>query len=309
MAAIEAINLTKRYGEITAVDNLNLSIEEGEIFGFLGPNGSGKTTTILMFMGLTEPTSGEAKVFNLNPLKDALKVRRIVSYLPENIGFYEDLTAKQNLEYVAKLNGIPSNIYSKRIRELLEIVGLSQEMDRKVGEYSRGMKQRLGIAEVLLKDPKLIFLDEPTLGLDPEATELVLNLIEKINKEKGITIFLSSHLLHQVQRVCKRVGIFVKGKLLAEGTIDRLGKERLKEDFFTIEVKVLEKGEEALEIIKKIDEVKNVEMKDDLLIIKAESDIRPKIAKRLIEENFSILHLRLREYTLDEIYKQYFEVK
>ena len=227
---IETVDLTKRYGRQTAVDRLTLQVAEGEIFGFLGPNGAGKTTTILMLLGLSEPTAGTARVCGLDPTRDAVRVKRIVGYLPENVGFYEDMTGFDNLQYVARLNGLANTVARKRIDELLEVVGLAGEATKRVGAYSRGMRQRLGIAEVLLKDPHVVFLDEPTLGLDPDGTQRMLEMIQALSRQKGITVFFSSHLLDQVQRISDRVGIMLKGTLVAVGPIHELAQRSLGVD-------------------------------------------------------------------------------
>jgi len=224
---IETEELTKKYGHQIAVNRLNLKIYEGEIFGFLGPNGAGKTTTLLMFLGLTEPTSGKVRVIGYDPIREQLRIKEKVGYLPENVGFYEDMNARQNLQYVARLNRIPDDISSKRIDEWLKNVGLWNDAEKKVGNYSKGMRQRLGIAEVMIKEPKILFLDEPTIGLDPEGTNWMLDMIRTLSKEKKITIFLSSHLLDQVQRICDRVGIMIKGNLVAVGPIEELAKKKL----------------------------------------------------------------------------------
>ena len=224
---VETEDLTKRYGSKIAVNHLNLNIREGEVFGFLGPNGAGKTTTILMFLGLTEPTSGRAKVIGFDPTREPFKVKEQVGYLPENVGFYDDMDARQNLRFIARLNRIPDDLSEKRIDYWLEMVGLSKESSQKVGTYSKGMRQRLGIAEVMIKEPKLIFLDEPTIGLDPDGTNRMLDLIHSLSREKKITIFLSSHLLDQVQRICDRVGIMINGTLVALGPIEELAKKKL----------------------------------------------------------------------------------
>jgi ABC-2 type transport system ATP-binding protein len=227
---IEAEGLTKKYGHQVAVNDLNLQIREGEVFGFLGPNGAGKTTTLLMFLGLTEPTSGRVRVIGFDPTRDPFHVKEKAGYLPENVGFYEDMNARQNLQYIARLNRIPDKISAGRIDESLKVVDLLEEVGKKVGTYSKGMRQRLGIAEVLIKEPKLIFLDEPTIGLDPDGTNRMLDLIHSLSREKNITIFLSSHLLDQVQRICDRVGIMIKGDLVAMGPIEELAKKKLGVD-------------------------------------------------------------------------------
>jgi ABC-2 type transport system ATP-binding protein len=234
---IEAEGLTKKYGTQIAVNNLALQIREGEVFGFLGPNGAGKTTTLLMFLGLTEPTSGKVRIVGVDPTRDPLRVKEKVGYLPENVGFYEDMDARQNLRFVARLNRIPDRVSARKMDELLKQVGLFEEAQKKVGTYSKGMRQRLGIAEVLIKEPKLIFLDEPTIGLDPDGTNRMLDLIHSLSREKNITIFLSSHLLDQVQRICDRVGIMIKGNLVAIGPIQELAQKKLgiDKEHYTLE--------------------------------------------------------------------------
>ena len=224
---IEAEGLTKKYGTQIAVNNLALQIREGEVFGFLGPNGAGKTTTLLMFLGLTEPTSGKVRIVGVDPTREPLRVKEKVGYLPENVGFYDDMDARQNLRFIARLNRIPDGVSARKIDGLLQQVGLFEEAKKKVGTYSKGMRQRLGIAEVLIKEPRLIFLDEPTIGLDPDGTNRMLDLIHSLSREKNITIFLSSHLLDQVQRICDRVGIMIKGDLVAIGPIEELAKKKL----------------------------------------------------------------------------------
>ena len=224
---IETSHLTKRYGRQTAVDHLSFQVEEGEIFGFLGPNGAGKTTTLLMLLGLSRPTEGSAKVCGLDPLRDAREVKRFVGYLPENVGFYGDLDAVQSLRYIADLNGMQRGEAEGKIQEALKVVGLAGDAQKKVSAYSRGMNQRLGIAEVLIKDPKVLFLDEPTLGLDPDGALRLIDLIQSLNREKRITVLISSHNLYQVQKISHRVGIMINGEMVAEDSIETLAREKL----------------------------------------------------------------------------------
>jgi len=226
-AIIETEGLTKRYNGQAAVEDLTFQIREGEIFGFLGPNGAGKTTTLLMLLGLSQPSGGRAKVCGVDPLRKAKEVKRMVGYLPENVGFYGDMDALRSLEYVADLNGIESGAAKNRIHEVLETVGLQDSARKKVGAYSRGMRQRLGIAEVLIKNPKVLFLDEPTLGLDPDGAFKLIELVQSLNRERNLTVLLSSHHLHQVQKISHRVSIMIGGKMVAEGSIEALGKEKL----------------------------------------------------------------------------------
>ena len=223
-AIIETAELTKVYDGHTAVDHLSFSVQEGEIFGFLGPNGAGKTTTLLMLLGLTEPTSGQAHVAGLNPTRHPVQVKRLVGYLQENMGFYRDLNAWQTLRYIAELNGIDAKQAEARIAPALTTVGLLNEAEKRIQAYSRGMRQRLGLAEILLKEPQVAFLDEPTQGLDPDATNRIMDLIQQLCQEKRMTILLSSHLLYQVEKICHRVGIMIHGRMVAQGPMDALAK-------------------------------------------------------------------------------------
>jgi len=221
---IELSGLTKRYGSFTAVDHLDLSIRQGEIFGLLGPNGAGKSTTILMMLGLTEPSEGEVHVCGINSTTHPIEVKRKVGYLPEDVGFYEDLTGLENLIYTAQLNGIAGKEAVDKATLLLEKVGLAQEVKKKTGKYSRGMRQRLGLADVLIKNPEVIILDEPTSGIDPAGVQEFMELIHQLSRENGLTVLFSSHHLNQVQQVCDRVGIFGKGKLLTVIEVNELHK-------------------------------------------------------------------------------------
>ena len=207
-------DLTKKYSNYTAVDHICLNIHKGEIFGLLGPNGAGKSTTILMMLGLTEPTSGTVEICGINSTTHPIEVKRRIGYLPEDVGFYDDMTGPENLLYTARLNGIPDLEAKVRITELMKRVGLEEQMNKKTGKYSRGMRQRLGLADVLIKNPEIIILDEPTSGIDPAGVQEFIELIRMLSKEEGHTILFSSHHLDQVQKVCDRVGLFSKGKLL-----------------------------------------------------------------------------------------------
>jgi ABC-2 type transport system ATP-binding protein len=225
-AIIQTDELSKVYNGQVAVDRLTLRIPEGEVFGFLGPNGAGKTTTLLMLLGLTEPTGGTARVLGVDPTREPVRVKGLIGYLQENMGFYGDLNARQMLDFVAELNRLPRDVAEKRMDEALEKVGLIDESKKKISAYSRGMRQRLGIAELLIKDPKVVFLDEPTLGLDPDATNRIIELIEGLCREKKMTVLLSSHMLHLVQKICHRVGIMIKGRMVAQGPMEQLAKDK-----------------------------------------------------------------------------------
>ena len=303
---VEARGLRKAYGPVQAVDGLDLKVEEGEIYGLLGPNGSGKTTTILILLGLTEPSSGEVRVVGYNPTREPLKVKRQVGYLPENVGFYDDLTARENLRYIARLNGIPDRDSKKRIEEVLKQVGLAEVADRPVRTYSRGMRQRLGIADVLVKQPRLAILDEPTTGIDPEGASQILDMIVRMRDERGMTILLSSHLLHQVQRVCDRVGIMHRGKLVAEGTVDELGA-RTSGEGLEFEAQVRGGGPWLITALEALEGVRKVTAEGERLVIACDEDVRGAIARTILNKGAELLELRRRTFTLEEIYLRYFQ--
>ena len=305
-AVVQTKDLSKRYREKFAVNSLSLTIEEGEIFGFLGPNGAGKTTTILMLLGLTEPTSGQVSVCGFNPTRQSLDVKRRVGYLPESPGFYDDLSARENLLYMARLNRIPEEQARRKTTEVLEQVGLADDGRRLVKEFSRGMKQRLGIAEVLVKNPIAIILDEPTLGIDPDGAIRILEMIKSLNREHGLTVMLSSHQLQQVQEICSRVGIIVKGKLIVQGEMDALGKSILKgrQWNFLLEASgAIDGFERDLQNIAGIDEI---EKRPHGWFLRCTSDVRSEVVSAVARKGLQLLQLRSEDPTLEEIYLKYF---
>jgi len=304
---IETHSLTKRYGDITAVDDLTLTIGRGEVFGLLGPNGAGKTTTTLMLLGLTEPTSGRALIDGHDCTREPIKVKEFVGYLPDNVGFYTDMTGRENLRFTGRLNGLSGAEIEKRSAELLERVGMTYAADRKTGTYSKGMRQRLGIADALMKDPKVIIMDEPTNGIDPEGMRELLALIGELAKRDGKTILVSSHQLYQVQQICDRVGIFVKGHLIACGRIDELSKQLNEEGVFTTEFMAAPCDDGLKALIAGLPTVRSVETEHGLFVITSTSDVRTAASKAAIEKGYSIEHVRQRGGDLDEIYRRYFE--
>jgi ABC-2 type transport system ATP-binding protein len=317
---IEIFGLTKKYGSFTAVDNLNLTISKGEIFGLLGPNGAGKSTAILMLMGLTEPDSGTVKVCEIDPTRNPVEVKRKVGYLPEDIGFYDNLTGLENIIYTARLNGVTLGEAEERANKLLGRVGLSNELGKKTGKYSRGMRQRLGLADVLIKNPEIIILDEPTMGIDPTGVKEFLDLIVRLSREEGITVLFSSHHLHQVQKVCDRVGIFVGGKLLAEGNIHSLSKKLFKTSAYTIEAGVSpesfgkgstkNKSLTANKLKDKLLSLKGVvavNINNNLFQVECSADISSELARIIVNSGVDLNYLNKKEYGLDDIYYRYFE--
>jgi ABC-2 type transport system ATP-binding protein len=317
---IELDGLTKKYGSHTVVDNLSLTIGKGEIFGLLGPNGAGKSTTILMMMGLTDPDGGSVKVCELNPTIRPVDVKRKVGYLPEDVGFYEDYSGRENLIYTARLNGISSGEAGERADQLLREVGLQDHAEKKAGKYSRGMRQRLGLADVLIKAPEVIILDEPTLGIDPAGVREFLDLIVRLSRVDGITVLFSSHLLHQVQQVCDRVGLFVSGKLLAVGNVQFLSRQLFENSPYTVEAEINgsngnksgiygseAKQEEVAEILRRIEGVTAVSRSGMSYRIECSHDITPVIARAIVGSGADLLSLSKKEYGLDDIYYRYFQ--
>lgn len=315
--SIDITGLTKRYGEHIAVNNLDLSIDKGEIFGLLGPNGAGKSTTILMLLGLTEVDSGSVKVCGIDSSRYPLEVKRKVGYLPEDVGFYNDYTGLQNLMYVARLNNIPEEEAKKSALEILQEVGLEDVKDSKVASYSRGMRQRLGLADVLIKNPEVIILDEPTLGLDPEGVKKFLQLIVRLSRKKGITVLFSSHHLHQIQQVCDRVGIFVKGKMLAEGKISSLAEQLFSKNTFTLEGAISKAVQDVAEpvlplkeLVQKIKQIKGVAqvaMNNNQFVIESQKDVAVQLSQLVVQSGYGLNFLSKKEYGLDDIYYQYFQ--
>ena len=303
---IETRKLTKRYDQVVAVNNLDMTIYKGEIFGMLGPNGSGKTTTILMLLGLTEPTAGEVRVLGLDPARQPLSVKARVGYIPDQVGFYDDLTAVENLMYTARLNGIPRKEAMKRIEEALKRLGLGEVMDNPVKTFSRGMRQRLAVADVLIKQPGMIIMDEPTQGLDPEGAHEFLNIIRQL-KDEDITVLLASHLLHQVQAVCDRVGLFYKGRMGLSGTVEELARQYMKGGYrIELEVEGDRKAiERALQQVKGVTEV--AYLGRNRYEVRAQGDLRAETARAAVLADGRLLSLNVEAPSLDDIYVRYFQ--
>ncbi len=306
--AIDTNELTKSYDGATVVDRLNLQVGENEIFGLLGPNGAGKTTSILMMLGLTEPSAGTVNVCGFNPTREPLKVKRIVGYLPEEVGFYDNLTSAENLRFIAELNGIEPAEAEKRIDEALEMVGLTEQRDLTTNKFSRGMRQRLGIADVLIKQPKLVILDEPTSGLDPKGINQLLDLIAGL-PARGTTVLLSSHQLYQVQRVCQSIGILSKGKMVIQGPIEKLGREALSGGQCLIEVVTAEPAEGLADVLKGVKGVNAVDAEGKTYRVNAESDLRGEISKAVVNSGAALIEMKIQEFSLDDIYMKYFKDK
>ncbi|HLG49802.1 MAG TPA: ABC transporter ATP-binding protein [Reyranella sp.] len=301
---IEARGLLKLYGSTRAVDAIDLSIRKGEIFGLLGPNGAGKTTTILMMLGLTETSGGSVDVLGFNPVRQPLEVKRRVGYLPDAVGFYDHLTARENLIYIARLLDIPRRETDGRIMEALRAVQLADVADRRVATFSRGMRQRLGIAEIVMKKAEVAILDEPTSGLDPHATFELLEMIRGL-KKSGVAVLLSSHLLDRVQSVCDRVALFNKGKIALMGTVVELANQVLGAGH---PILVEASGTDVPAALKGIEGVQQV-VPDGTGTwrIVADRDVRAAAAQRIVGAGGSLTRLAELQPSLEEVYTRYFE--
>jgi ABC-2 type transport system ATP-binding protein len=306
-ASIRTKELTKLYGERAVVDHLDLDIPPGEIFGLLGPNGAGKTTTILMLLGLIEPSSGELEILGRDPRRHPLEVKRMVGFLPDAVGFYDTMTGRENLRFTARLNGVDDP--EPRLDELLEQVGLTAAADQPAGEYSRGMKQRLGLADALVKGPSVLILDEPTTAIDPEGVADMLSLIRHLATDDNVTVLLSSHLLHQVQAVCDRVAIFVNGVVVAQGPPHELAvaadgparvEFRLGGDY--------DAGRDALSALETIEDVSPGRVPGSW-IAGVETGHVSDAVRQLVSSGVEILGVRRVDDDLDTIYRRYFETR
>jgi ABC-2 type transport system ATP-binding protein len=303
---IEAKGLTKKYGHALAVDRISFSVARGEIFGLLGPNGAGKTTTILMLLGLTEISGGDVRVLGFDPAREPLSVKRRVGYMPDTVGFYDQLTAADNLRYTARLIGFKKSEREKRIADALGHVGLAEFADKRVGTFSRGMRQRLGLAEILMKGAQIAILDEPTSGLDPHATAELLTIIRGF-KSEGVSVLLSSHLLERVQSVCDRVALFSNGHIALMGSVAELGRQILGGGFV---VDIEAEGAGLADRLALIPGVSGVERTGiGRLRLHADRDVRPEAAAEVVAMQGRLKYLGVQEPSLDAIYNRYFETK
>ncbi|WOF16265.1 ABC transporter ATP-binding protein [Methanoplanus sp. FWC-SCC4] len=289
-------NLTKVYGEKAAVNNLNLEVGDGEVFGFLGPNGAGKSTTILMLTGMIEPTSGNCLVDGIDVARNPLKAKEIIGYLPEDVGFYGNLTAEQNLDYVGKFYPMSSKIRRERIASLLELVRL-KDVTQTVGGYSRGMNQRLGLAQALLNDPKVVILDEPTANLDPEGVFQFREIIRQLSEE-GKTILICSHVLSEIKQVCKTLGILSQGELVARGSVEEVEKQLIEKSKIPLKI-ILETKETLPEI--KDPNIEKIEIDGNHAVIYTQKDIRNELSD-LLRKDFGIIEMHLESPALEELF-------
>jgi len=301
---IEVERLTKRYDGVAVVNGISFAVMRGEIFGLLGPNGAGKTTTILMLLGLSEISDGRVRVLGHDPVREPLQVKRQVGYLPDQVGFYDNLTAAENLRYTARLMGLDRVEREERIRTSLGHVGLADVTNSRVGTFSRGMRQRLGLAEILMKEAQIAILDEPTSGLDPQATVELLNIIREL-KTRGVSVLVSSHLLERVQSVCDRVALFNQGNIALIGTVPELGREVLGGGFH---VEVEAEGEGIAERLSAVPGVQKVTpAAAHRWRLTSDRDVRPEAAAAVVAAGGRLLRLSVEEPSLQAIYTRYFQ--
>jgi len=300
---IEAHGLTKRYGHTIAVAGIDLTVKPGEVIGLLGPNGAGKTTTILMLLGLTEANEGHVDILGKDPLRQPLEVKHDVGYLPDSVGFYDNMTGRENLAYTASLAGLSREQAREAIAAAFDKVRLTDVADNKVASYSHGMKKRLGIAELLMRDCRVAILDEPTSGLDPRATHDLLELIRQLSGE-GMTILLSSHALDAVQSVCHRIALFNKGRIGFIGTTEELAA-RLGGGSFIVDVEA-----DDIDLAKAAKSTKGVKSVastgEGRWQVEAAQDVRPEISRLVINGGGALRNMDLRRIRLDEAYNRYF---
>jgi ABC-2 type transport system ATP-binding protein len=301
---IEARDLTKRYGKAVAVNSVSFTVGRGEIFGLLGPNGAGKTTTLLMMLGLTDVTDGNVRILGHDPAREPLQVKRQVGYMPDAVGFYDHMAAVDNLRYTAALIGIDPAEREQRIASALDRVGLADVARKRAGEYSRGMRQRLGLAEILMKDARVAILDEPTSGLDPQATAELLDMIRSLKRD-GVAVLLSSHLLERVQSVCDRVALFNAGRIALIGSVPELARQVLGGGYH---VDVEADGEGLAQKLEAVPGVKAVEsLGPGRFRLLSEDDVRPQAAAAVVHAGGQLRRLSVEEPSLDAIYNRYFQ--
>jgi ABC-2 type transport system ATP-binding protein len=303
MGVIEANDLTKRFGTLVAVDHVSFSVEEGEIFGFLGPNGAGKTTTINMLITIFKPTEGKASVLGFDIARQSNNVRNVIGVVPQEYTADEDLTGLENVLLCADLYGIPRGVAKERAMDLLKLVELTDFKDKKVQTYSGGMRRRLELACGLINRPRVLFLDEPTLGLDVQTRTATWDYIRKLKNEFGMTLFMTTHYLEEADALCDRIAIIDRGKIVVVGSPEKL-KHSLGGDLITVAIK---ENEDVSGLIQKVEHVKEVRKEDETYRIKAEIGevTTPFIIEALRKEGYTVTRLSLTEPTLNEVYLEY----
>jgi len=299
---IETTNLTKKYDEKAVVNNLNMKVEAGEIFGFLGPNGAGKTTTMKMLLGLVHPSSGTGKVAGFDIIHQVLDVRRSCGVLPDPAGFYDNLTARQNLRFYGSLYNLGGKGLDEKVVSTLDLVGLKDAKDKKIGKFSKGMRQRFGVAQAIVHDPPVLMFDEPTAGIDPQGAEDFRVLVRQL-KARGKTIFLTSHVMPEVEAICDRIGIIINGEMKICGNVDELVDQYSRRQGYQLKLRVKDIDEGAVRnVLKNVASIYSIVRNDGFFLVNAKEDVSEDVSRSIIREKGVITELESYRPTLNEIF-------
>ncbi len=304
--SVEIQRLTKKYGNLLAVDHVDLNVHNGEIFGLLGPNGAGKSTMINMLTTLLSPTEGTARIMGFDIERQTGDIRKIIGVVFQNTILEDDLTAKETLDIHARLYDVPKDAREKKITELLELFHLQDRKNDLVGKFSGGMKRRLEVAKGILHDPKVLFLDEPTVGLDPQSREVIWSYIEKVNKEKQMTIILTTHYLDEADRLCNRIGMIDNGKIAALGTVSELKASISRYDI--VEVELESANEQAVSKIKHMPFTKDIVLTEGntlRITLDKGSNIFSHLVEELNNGKSEIKSISLQQPSLDDVFLHY----
>jgi len=298
---ITVSSLTKYYGDFKALDSVSFAVEKGWVYGYLGPNGAGKTTTIRTMLGLLKPDQGEVQITGINPTENPVQALQSLGYAPELPTMQAFFTGEQMLDFMGKMFGLATQVRKEKIKQLLDLVGLEEWGDKKIGKYSKGMVQRLSLALALVNDPMVLIMDEPTIGMDPEATAQFRNLFTTLSKQ-GKTIFISSHLLDEVQRICTHVGMINRGRMVFDGPITQVLETFTQQWVIEAELKKVTKT--MISALKKLDYVQNVKSEENKLRIelKEKKDLRGEISSEIFKHKGVLLSLNLHQVTLEDAY-------
>jgi len=300
-AVIMVSNLTKFYGDFKALDNVSFQVDKGWVYGYLGPNGAGKTTTIRTLLGLLKPSQGEVQIAGIDPTKNPVQALQAVGYAPELPTLQTFFTGEQLLDFMGKMFGLAGQARKERIKQLLELVGLEEWGNKKIGKYSKGMVQRLSVALAMINDPLVLIMDEPTIGMDPEATAHFRNLFATLSKE-GKTVFISSHLLDEVQRICTHVGMINKGRMVFNGPTAQVLEAFTQQ--WVIEAELKKVTETIISALRKLDYVEDVKVEGNKMRIelKEKKDYRGEISSEIFKRKGVLLGLNLHKITLEDAY-------
>ncbi len=299
---IETSGLTKKYENKAVVNNLDLKVKAGEIFGFLGPNGAGKTTTMKMLLGLVQPSSGTGKVAGFDIVHQVLDVRRSCGVLPDPAGFYDNLNARQNLKFYGSLYDLDRKDLDAKVEATLDLVGLKDAKSKKIGKFSKGMRQRFGVAQAIVHDPQVLMFDEPTAGIDPQGAEDFRVLMRQM-KEKGKTIFLTSHVMPEVEAICDRIGIIINGEMKICGNVNELVEQYSRRQGYQLKLRVKDIGEDTVRSsLKGLVNVYSIVRNDGFFLISAKEDVSEDVSRSIMREKGIITELESYRPTLNEIF-------